>query len=172
VVASAPTPAQRVAAETLLETTRRGIARFEDVSAALADGYRPSPPLAGPTVHYSNPAYAHGHVLDTRHPQSLVYADTPSGPRLIGAMYMMPDARTPGVAVGGALTEWHVHADLCFTLPGPALVGIESPFQTCPVGALNAVTPSMLHVWTVDNPGGAFGELDADYAARLARGGA
>jgi len=170
VVASAPTPEQRAAAETLLENTRLGIARFEGVSAALADGYRPSPPLAAPTVHYTNPAYAHGHVLDTSHPQALVYANTPSGPHLLGAMYMMPDARTPGVAVGGALTEWHVHADLCFALPGPTIIGIESPFQTCPVGALNAVTPSMLHVWTVDNPGGAFGELDPAYAARLARG--
>lgn len=162
-----PTPEQRAAADTLLEETRAGISRFADISVARAEGYRPTTPVGGPTVHYGNAANRRAALLDPVHPQALVYATTRSGPLLLGAMYMMPNARTPGLAIGGALTEWHVHTNLCFSPIGQQLVGIQSPFETCPLGTLNAPTPPMLHVWTVSNPTGAFGELDRGYLAQL-----
>jgi hypothetical protein len=166
-----PTSEQRAAAARLIDATRDGIARYADLDVALADGYVPSTPPRAPTVHYANPAYVHdGHVLDPLRPEELVYANTPHGPLLLGAMYMMPNANEPGPAIGGSLTEWHIHTNLCFALPSRAIGGFLTPFGTCPPGSINAPTPAMLHVWTVANPAGPFGELPPAYVARLTGG--
>lgn len=168
--AAAPTAEQRAAAQQLVENTQAGIARYEDVNVAFADGYRPSTPQNAPTVHYMNGKFARdGQVLDTQHPPALVYANTPNGPLLLGAMYLMPKANELGPAVGGSLTEWHVHPNLCF-LPGAVIDGAETPFGTCPAGSVNAPTPAMLHVWTVPNPTGPFGDLEPAYVKRLTGG--
>lgn len=169
--AGPPTDAQRLAAARLVDDTRAGIERFSDVQAALADGYRPSTPVLAPTVHYMNPAYQHDGRVDPTRPQALVYANTRTGPMLLGAMFVLPRVNMAAPNVGGSLAEWHTHNNLCFALlPRPAIVGLESPFGTCPVGSINAPTPAMLHVWTVANPGGPFGELSPSYVARLTRG--
>ncbi len=156
--AAPPTDVQRLAAASLVEDTRAGIARFSDVQVALADGYRPTTPPHAATVHYVNPAYKQVGV-DPSRPQALVYANTPSGLTLLGAMYMQPKARMPAPDIGGSLAEWHSHTNLCFLLPSFVIDGFESPFGTCPVGALNGPTPAMLHVWTVPNANGPFGDF-------------
>jgi hypothetical protein len=167
--AGPPTDAQRAAAVKLLEDTRTGIERYTDVQVALADGYRPSELAGGATNHYNNPAYEKdGRVVDTNHPEALVYANTPRGPLLLGAMYMLPRNSQPP-DIGGSLTEWHTHTNVCFLLPF-GIDGLQSPYGTCSVGALNAPLPPMLHVWTVANPGGPFGDLTPAFDARLARG--
>ncbi len=74
-------------------------------------------------------------------------------------MYMLPKPRMAAPDIGGSLAEWHTHTNLCFLLPSFAIDGFESPFGTCPVGAINGPTPAMLHVWTVPNANGPFGEL-------------
>ena len=165
-VAAPPTNAQRLAAANLVDDTRAGIARFADVQVALADGYRPTTPLQAATVHYANPAYKQVGVDPTR-PQALVYASTPGGPTLLGAMYMLPKANMLAPDTGGSLAEWHTHTNLCFLPPTFAIDGFESPFGTCPVGSINGPTPAMLHVWTVANPGGPFGDLTPANVARL-----
>jgi hypothetical protein len=158
--AAPPTDAQRVAAAKLVDDTRAGIERYTDVQVALADGYRPSTPPLAPTVHYLNQAYRHdGRVLDPTRPEALVYANTVNGPVLLGAMYMLPKANMRPPDLGGALAEWHTHANLCFALPTFSINGLESVFGTCPIGSINAPTPAMLHVWTIANPSGPFAEL-------------
>jgi hypothetical protein len=86
----------------------------------------------------------------------LVYAATERGTYLLGAVYALPwawqDAPDAG---GGSITAWHSHTNICFGLAG--LVGLVSPFGTCPAGSLNVATGPMMHVWTVDLPGGPFG---------------
>jgi len=167
--AGPPTDEQRVAAAKLLEDTRVGIERYSDVHVALADGYRASQPAGGPTAHYNNPAYEKaGRIVDTNRPEALVYANTPRGQLLLGAMYMLPRNTQPP-DIGGSLTEWHTHSNVCFLLPF-GIDGLQSPYGTCSVGALNAPLPPMLHVWTVANPGGPFGDLSPAFEARLARG--
>jgi len=166
----APTNAQKSSAAQLVEDTRAGIARFSDISVALADGYRPTTPPKAPTVHYVNPKYAHSGVVDPEHPQALVYANTPGGPLLLGAMFMTPKANQLPPDIGGSITEWHTHSNLCFLPIGLVLDGLESPFGTCPVGSINGPTPAMLHVWTVPNPAGPFADLTPAYVARLTRG--
>lgn len=172
VAAAPPTEAQRAAANQLIDDTRTGIARFEDVQVALAEGYVPSTAPKAETVHYANPHYQQkGNTLDPVHPPTLVYANTPNGPRLLGAMYMMPKANLRPPDIGGTLAEWHTHDNLCFGLPPFTIYGMQSPFGTCPVGSINAPTPAMLHVWTVPNPSGPFGDLNPAFVARLTRGG-
>jgi hypothetical protein len=165
-----PTDEQRLAAARLIDDTRAGIERFSDLRVALADGYLPMTPPAAPTVHYVNQTYVRsGDALDPTRPQGLVYANTPNGPLLLGAMYMMPKANAPPPNIGGSLVEWHTHSNLCFSLSLPrfAIDGLQSPFGTCPVGSINAPTPAMLHVWTVPNPAGPFADLSPAFVSRL-----
>src|SRR5205814_1974788 len=66
-------------------------------------------------VHYVNRAYStDADILKPQHVQSLIYYNSPKGPVLIGAMYIMPRWGMPGPEIGGALTSWHHHDDLCF----------------------------------------------------------
>jgi len=61
-----------------------------------------------------------------------------------------PNAAPPDV--GGQLTPWHRHDDLCFT-PGGEVVGAA---PACPSGSATYYTPWMLHVWLVPNRYGRF----------------
>ncbi|MGI9148354.1 MAG: hypothetical protein ACR2IK_17685 [Chloroflexota bacterium] len=150
--AAPPTDEQRAAAARLVDDTRAGIQAYTNVQVALTDGYRPSTPPLAPTVHYTNTAYQHDdRILDPTRPEALVYANTPGGPVLLGAMYMLPKANVAPPDVGGSLTEWHTHTNLCFGLPTFRIDGFQSPFGTCPIGSINAPTPAMLHIWTGAN---------------------
>jgi hypothetical protein len=132
----------------------------------------PSNPPLGPTVHYENKAHEKdGSALDPWRPEGLVYAPTPNGPLLLGAVFKMDRAGQAGPTPAGPIAHWHSHPNLCVSLLNLGLSGIATPGGTCPPGALNVTTPAMLHVWTVDNPGGPWvDELDKAYLARLLRG--
>jgi hypothetical protein len=167
-VAGRPTPVQIAAAAQLADATRAGIARYQDPAVAGAAGYRPVPITDGTLAHWQNDAFMKdGRVLDPERPEQLVYANTAMGPVLVGAVYVM---ERPGIAaprVGGPLTEWHTHS-LCITPLPPFVAGLVTPFGTCPPGSMGLVTPEMMHVWTVANPGGPFAQkLDAATVARI-----
>ena len=131
-----PTPEQQRAADELAADTREGVAKYVDPLAAEADGYRPSSPSWRPVIHYLNPAHQRdGEILDPDRPEALVYANTSEGTILLGAMYVMPEPGVSGPRIGGCLTQWHAHS----------LRGWE--------------TPEMMHMWSVDVPGGPFSEL-------------
>ena len=82
------------------------------------------------------------------------------GPVLLGAMFEMPSIGQRGPAIGGPLTMWHEHENVCLTLLPPAMSGLLSPFGMCPVGSvLLPRTTEMIHLWVV--PGAPeFGDLD------------
>ena len=179
-VSCAVTPGQQAAADRLVAQTRAAIAQYEDVNIALAAGYRPTTPDGDGVVHYGLLTHPSAQTsrgprtkadpnnpLDPRHPAALVYANTRHGPVLLGAMYQMPVQGQPGPDVGGALTPWHYHTNVCFSLPGLFLSGLSTPFGQCPPGSLRITTPDQLHVWTAPNPNGPFGDLDRAWARRL-----
>jgi hypothetical protein len=151
---TAPTGAQTEAAMGLVQSTSSAVAKYKDLSAAVAAGYAPITDTRYPVVHYLNFSYMRGKdVMDPNHVQSLVYAFTPYGPVLVAAMYLMPSVGDPGPMPGGCLTQWHAHTNLC--TGGPS--GLISGFQTsgvCPTGENPLRTPEMLHVWQVPVPGG------------------
>jgi len=93
--------------------------------------------------------------------ESLVYAFPPGHePLLLGAMYMMEKVGDLGPLIGGSLTHWHAHDDLCID-PVREINVARQPNGSCPPGSAVTVTPEMLHVWVIDYPAGPFGELDA-----------
>lgn len=147
---TAPTAAQQQAALTLVQQTSAAVARYRQLSTALAAGYVPITDPSYPVVHYVDPAYLRsGDVLDPLHVQSLVYAFTPYGPVLAAAMYLMPAAGEPGPMPGGCLTLWHTHTNLCASASG-----IITGFTPCAPGLHPARIPEMMHVWQVPVPGG------------------
>src|SRR4051812_5356265 len=161
VIAREPTAAETIAAQGLLLATRAGIARYADPRVAAAAGYRVDG-MHGIDFHANNPLYENdGRVLDPDRPETLVYAVAPDGrPVLMGALFVVPMGER-GPAVGGPLTMWHAHQDICFSLTPPALAGVLSPLGTCPIGSiLFPLTGEMMHIWTVLGAPQPFGDLD------------
>lgn len=154
--ASGATPEQRAAADRLVAATKASTRRWATQAAARADGFRPITPVWNGLQHWHNQGFhTDGKVLDANAPEELIYASTSKGPVQVGAMYLMPEVGRPGPKLGGPLTVWHAHDDLCFTSDA-MVVGFARP--TCPAGSMNVPTPEMLHVWVVANPDGPFAE--------------
>jgi hypothetical protein len=162
------TPEQQAAAGRLVDETRVGIAPYQDVNVALAAGYRPEALSDGPSVHYTIHHASHQTWFDPRHPAALVYARTAHGPMLLGAMYSMPQTGQPGPDVGGELTPWHYHTNICIALPTLQLAGFSDAFGQCPAASARVSSPDLLHVWTAPNPSGPFGDLDPAWVRYLA----
>ena len=150
----------RAAAE-LHDATVGGIARYADPAIAADDGYDVVG-ITGLDFHATNPAYEDdGRILDPQRPETLVYAQGAGGPVLLGAMFQMPAFDEPGPTVGGPLTVWHGHEQVCISLLPPGLTGIVSPLGGCPVGSVAIPrTVEMMHVWTAPGAPQPFGDLD------------
>ncbi len=109
-------------------------------------------------------------LLDPTRPETLVYAESPGGPILLGAMFQMPEIGEAGPAVGGPLTVWHAHDHVCFSLlpaghrrphrPVRDLSGRhdhhsahqrdDPSLGSCPVSMIRSVTstkPGSISIW-------------------------
>ena len=153
-----PTAAEVRAANELVTDTRRGLARFADLRDGLASGYAPHHHRRETVKHYFNSAYVKdGRVLDPARPEGLLYAYTDRGPVVVAAVYMMNRAGEAGIAVGGCLTRWHRHGNLCSTDPANGMItGFRSRGRPCPRGQVPWAAPPMLHAWVISVPGGPF----------------
>ena len=150
------TPDQVAAAQQLYDQTVAAIAPYRDWHVAWAAGYRPNGAEKMPSTHWMNQRNVDaGYVMDPRHPQGLVYANSKHGPVLLGAMFQMKHIGQFGPDPGGPLTAWHEHTNICVT-PSGFEFSLMTPTATCPLGAIAVSIPPMLHVWIVDNPGGRF----------------
>jgi hypothetical protein len=148
VPAGQPTAAQQAAADQLAQQTAASLTRFTSLSAATAAGYVPATNPKGYVVHYANwQTVKSGDVLDPSHPSALVYANTVKGPVLLGAMYMGAGPCQPGPDIGGPLTDWHAHDNLCLSATTHQVVGNTDATGTCAAGVHNTSTYFMLHVW-------------------------
>lgn len=156
-----PTDAQRAAAAELHAAVTVGIARFADPAVAAAAGYHVGA-ITGRDHHAGNEAFEHdGRTLDPKRPETLVYAEGPTGPVLLGAMFLMERIGEPGPTIGGPLTIWHGHEQICVSIVPPSITGILSPLGGCPVGSfLVPLTAEMIHVWTVPGVEQPFGDID------------
>jgi hypothetical protein len=144
----APTASDRAAATALVTSVQRGLTRYAQLSSAIAAGYVPATNPNGYVVHYANwGVVARGDVLDATTPSSLVYANTASGPVLLGAMFMGAGPCRPGPDVGGPLTAWHAHDDLCLSATHEVVARTDAA-GACATGRHNTSTYFMLHVWT------------------------
>ena len=165
-----PTKAEKAAAAKLVADTTAATAKFASMEAAIAAGYGglTTAPV-GATEHFGNWAHlVDGTVLDPNRPESLLYTFTPKGPVLIGVMYLMNYPGEFGPEVGGCLTRWHVHTNVCWS-PTFQVVKELNPGETCNPGSFLYVPPPALHVWLADVPGGRFAaEVEAQDLLRVA----
>lgn len=149
-----PTPAQRHAAAAFVEAVTAGIARFETVTMALAEGYVSDGPMTNAVMHYdSKEARRDGRILDPQRPESLVYANTYTGPKLLGALFTMAGTGGErGPRFGGCLTIWHKH-HVCKTPAGASRPRVNG---RCPPGTEKRTTNEMIHTWIVPMKGGPY----------------
>ncbi len=163
-----PTAAQVEAAATLVKQTDASLVRFENVNNAIAAGYTERLATNGEEhllCQNCSSAYA---GLNPQDPGSLVYAINVKGhaPILLGAMYLMGDGNGP--QVGGGLTRWHSHLEVC--QGGKIIIagfGVALPDTCNPSTWKDRYTNQMLHVWVVPYPGGVFSD-DLSTAATTA----
>jgi len=169
------TPAELNRAETLLDETITDLKRFEYPTEAFAAGYRSIGDALTGDEHYVNWSYVDdGHILDPARPESVVYEVRNGRQVAVAAMYMLPFGSTFANVpdVGGALTQWHVHRNLCLTESAThkVLAGMTADNGTCPPGTNKAGNTPMLHVWIVPNACGPFAALEGVGAGQVPAG--
>ncbi|TMF17071.1 MAG: hypothetical protein E6I35_09450 [Chloroflexi bacterium] len=162
------TPEQEAAAKQLYDQTVVAIAPYGDWHKAWDAGFRPGGSQSLPSTHWMNQRNVDAaYVMDPKHPQGLVYANSKHGPVLLGAMFQMKNIGNFGPDPGGPLTAWHQHENICFT-PFGFEFSLMTPTATCPLGAIDITASPMLHVWIVDNPGGPFAvDIDEKVVKRI-----
>ena len=99
-------------------------------------------------------------ILDPDYPESLVYDTSVTPKKLVAAMFMMNpgDTLADVPEVGGKLTQWHVHDNLCFA--GPRVAGLTDAEGNCAAGLTKGNETPMIHVWTEPHPCGPFAALE------------
>ena len=169
------TPVQLQRADNLLNTTIADLKRFRTPAMAYALGYRTIGDGLTGDEHYVNWSYSNdGHILDPTRPESIVYEVRNGQQVAVAAMYALPFGSTfrDVPDVGGSLTQWHVHRNLCLTdNPQQRVVaGLTSLDGACPPGTSKAGNTPMLHVWNVPNPCGPFAALEGIGAGQVPAG--
>jgi len=169
------TPAEQHRAETLVRATIADLRKFETPADAMAAGYRSIGDSLTGDEHFVKWADVNdGHILDPTRPESLVYEYRDGKQQIAAAMYMLPFGSRFSDApdVGGALTQWHIHADLCLTNDPTqkTLAGFVQVNGQCSPGSSKAGGMPMLHVWVVPNPCGPFAALEGIGAGQVPAG--
>jgi len=172
------TAAEQARAEQLVRDTLQDLPHWADPNTAYAEGYRSIGDGFTGDEHYVNWAYlTDGRVLDTKHPESLMYEMRNGRRTLVAAMFTMEIGQTFADVpdIGGPLTQWHIHNDLCLANDPTdplrkvvsSLTGVDG---TCPAGTTKAGAVPMIHVWIVKNPCGPFASLEGIGAGQVPPG--
>ncbi len=159
------TPQQQARAENLVVATLARLPQFADPTTATAAGYQPIDAGLTTDEHYVNWRYINDDkMLDPDHPESLVYRVAGDTKSLVAAMFILREGSSLGDVpdIGGPLTRWHVHEDLCFTPEalGSRLVQAVAVHAACPPPSLKRLATPMIHVWIVPHRCGPFAEIE------------
>ncbi len=160
------TPQQQAFAENLVAATVRDLPQWADPAVAEAAGFHSIGDAATGHEHYIQWDWIDDDVwLDPDYPESLVFEPQPDGSKkLVSAMFMLPGG-TPLDEVpdyGGALMQWHVHGDLCFTDDpvAPQVAGLKPLGTSCAPPLVDMPLAPMIHVWIRPHECGPFAALD------------
>jgi hypothetical protein len=170
------TPEQQAAAENLVAETLVILPKmWGDYKVAEAAGFTSIGDGLTGFEHYIHWDWINdGTTLDPTHPESLVYQPQPDGTKkLVSAMYMLPDTvaldKVPDI--GGALMQWHIHDNLCFTTgDAPKVAGLVDGQGNCRNGLVKFQPAPMIHVWVTTNKCGPFAALEGVGAGQVAAG--
>jgi len=169
------TAEQQARAENMIAVTLADLPRWADTAAAEADGFRSIGDGITGYEHYINWAYlTDGKVLDPDHPESLVYRHDGTSKKLVSAMFMLePGSTLEDVPeLGGPLTQWHIHDNLCFTDDPvqPRVAAITAVGGTCQAPLKKFEPVPMIHVWIVPHQCGPFAALEGVGAGQIKDG--
>lgn len=156
------TPQEQARAENLLAATVQLLPQWSDPAYDEAHGFFSIGDGASGVEHYLNPEFMNDDVmLDPDRPESLVFDTTVTPKRLVAAMYM----GTPGMTlqqvpdIGGPLTQWHIHNNLCFNDQGH-VAGLTRADGSCRPGLVKGAETPMIHVWIAPHRCGPFAALE------------
>lgn len=156
------TPEEQARAENLVASTLLHLPKYADPATAEAAGFKSIRDGGTGYEHYINGEFqGDGRMLDPDRPESLVYQVVGGKKTLVAAMYMAE----PGVTLdttpelGGALTQWHIHDNLCF-LPSGQVAGLTNAEGSCSPGLVKPEAVPMIHVWITSHPCGPFAALE------------
>lgn len=115
-------PGDSARAAKVVAQLRRGIAKYKDVTVAMADGFHMFAPEAReqPIYHYMHPTRTmrENARFDPTQPSSLLYRKRADGSlELLGAMYTAAGRATPedlDARVPLSIARWHRHINYCF----------------------------------------------------------
>ncbi len=170
------TPQEQARAENLVAVTIVRLPQWDDPATAVAAGFESIGDGATGFEHYINWKWIDDNdTLDPDHPESLVYQPQPDGTKkLLSAMFMLPDTvkLTDVPDIGGALTQWHIHDNLCFTKDpvAPKVAGLTDGNGNCPASLQKFQPAPMIHVWIVPTACGPFSALEGVGAGQVADG--
>lgn len=168
------TPQQQAAAENLVAVTLLRLPKYADPAVAKASGFHSIGDGSTGHEHYVNWDHIDdGRILDPDYPESLVYETRDGEKTLVAAMYMLGSGATLDDVpeLGGSLTQWHVHNDLCFSDgPAPQVRGLTTPGGECAPPLVKGAAVPMIHVWTVPHRCGPFAALDGVGGGQIAEG--
>ena len=152
----------------LLSTAKQATAKYQDVRAAGAAGYRQvGPNVPGMGLHYVREVRRPG--FDVTSPPILLYERDPSVPgslRLTGVSYLLvapagDDGQPAHSPFPKALARWHKHNNVCVLPDNSATVSLSQPQCTAKGGRFTAETSWMLHAWIwKDSPSGVFSPIN------------
>jgi hypothetical protein len=156
------TPEQQARAENLIAITLVRLPKYSDYRVAERDGFVSIGDGFTGDEHFVKQSYFNdGHILDPDYPESLVYKNHNGTRTLAAAMYMMaPGTKFSQIPdVGGSLTQWHIHDNLCFTTDAK-VASLTKPDGTCDPPLVKVVDSPMIHVWIQKHPCGPFAALE------------
>jgi hypothetical protein len=164
---------QQARAENLIAITLLRLPQWADYHTAEAKGFRSIGDGVTGHEHFINVNYfTDDKILDPDYPESLVYEPQPDGSKkLVSAMFMLePDKTLDDVPdIGGKLTQWHIHNNLCFTATGQ-VAGLTNPDGGCRPGLNKGNEAPMIHVWITKHPCGPFASLEGVGAGQIKEG--
>ena len=152
---------QQANAENLLAITVTRLPRFSDPDSLGAMGFVSIGDGFLGHEHYLNPVNMNDDkMLDPDFPESLVFDTTVEPKKLVAAMFMMNagDTLADVPELGGKLTQWHVHDNLCFA--GAQVAGLTDAEGNCGAGLRKGDVTPMIHVWIEPHPCGPFAALE------------
>ena len=166
------TPQQQAKAENLVAMTVERLPQWADPAYAESKGFRSIGDGFTGHEHYMNSEFMlDDEILNPDKPESLVYDTSVTPKKLVSAMYMLRPGQTLDEVpeLGGKLTQWHVHDDLCFT-PTGRVAGTRQAGGPCPDGLVPAGETPMIHVWITPHRCGPFAALEGVAAGAIAEG--
>jgi hypothetical protein len=146
----------------LLGTARQATAKYHDVRAAEADGYKAiGPDVPGMGVHYVGSHRG----FDVARPNILLYekkAEVPGGYALVGVSYLLnaetdADGQPANPPFPKSLANWHRHSNLCGFPDRSVKADLNESQCLAGGGHFTAETQWMIHAWIwKDSPTGVF----------------